>query len=68
MSSAKLRPLSLGGRSVNVILFAFLFLRGPCYYHGVTLVPAWLSDYVHHKVYDGINYPFPNLNDATVEV
>ena len=33
-----------------------------------TLIPAWISMFIHYKVWDGITYPCPNFNGATVEV
>ena len=33
-----------------------------------TLVPAWISNYIHYKVWDEITYPFPNFKGATIEV
>ena len=27
-----------------------------------TLLPAWISNYIHYKVWDEITYPFPNFN------
>ena len=41
---------------------------GPFYLHGLTLIPAWISNYTHYNVWDEITYPFLNFNDATVEV
>ena len=41
---------------------------GPFYWHGLTLIPAWISNYIHYKVWDEITYPFPNANGGTVEV
>ena len=41
---------------------------GPFYYHEVTLIPSWISIYIHHKVWDEITYPFLNFNGTTVEV
>ena len=36
-------------------------------WHGLTLIPAWMSNYTHYeKVYE-INYPFTDLNGCTVE-
>ena len=26
------------------------------------MIPAWISNYVQHKVWDEITYPFPNFN------
>ena len=34
----------------------------------LALIPAWISDYIHYKVWDEITYPFPNFNSGTVEV
>ena len=33
-----------------------------------TLIPAWISNYIHYNVWDEITYPFLNFNGATVEV
>ena len=41
---------------------------GPFYYHGLILIPAWISNHIHYKVWDEITYPFLNFNGATVEV
>ena len=36
--------------------------------HGLTLIPAWTSNYIHYKMWDEITYPFLNLNGRTVEI
>ena len=41
---------------------------GPFYLHGLTLIPAWISNYTHYNVWEEITYPFLNFNGATVEV
>ena len=41
---------------------------GPFYKHGLTLIPAWISNYIYHKVWHGIAYPFPKFDSCTVEV
>ena len=41
---------------------------GPFYLHGLTLIPAWISNHTHYNVWDEITYPFLNFNGATVEV
>ena len=41
---------------------------GPFYSHGLTPIPAWISNYINHKVCDEITYPIQNFNGATVEV
>ena len=38
------------------------------YQRGLTLIPAWISNYIHYNVCDEIMYPFQNFNDETVEV
>ena len=38
------------------------------YWHGLTLIQAWISNYMPGKVWDEITYPFLNFNGATVEV
>ena len=40
----------------------------PFHLHGLTLIPAWISNYIHYKVWDEITYSFLNFNGATVEV
>ena len=45
-----------------------LVCRGPFYWCGLTWIPAWISNYIHYKVWDEITYPFPNFNSCTVEV
>ena len=40
----------------------------PFYYHGLTLIPAWISNYMPGKVWGEITYPFLNFNGCTVEV
>ena len=34
----------------------------------LTLVSAWISNYIHYKVGDENTYPFLNFNGATVEI
>ena len=38
------------------------------YWHGLTLIPAWISNYIHYNVWDEITYQFLNFNGCTVEV
>ena len=35
--------------------------RGPFYQHGLTLIPAWICNYMPSKVWDEITYPFLNF-------
>ena len=41
---------------------------GPFYKHGLTLIPAWISNYTPGKVWGEIMYLFLNFNGGTVEV
>ena len=42
--------------------------RGPFHQHGLTLIPAWLSNHMLSKICDEVTYSFPNFNSCTVEV
>ena len=35
---------------------------------GLTLIQAWISNYIHYKVCDEITYPCPNFSGAAIEV
>ena len=39
---------------------------GPFYLHGLTLIPACTSNYIHHNVWDEITYPLPNFKGCTL--
>ena len=54
--------------TTNFDMFSFDFSWGPFYWHGLTLIPAWISDYIHYKVWYEIIYPLSNSNGATDEV
>ena len=43
-------------------------IRGPFYWHGLTLISAWKINYIHYKMCYENTYPFPNFNGSTVEV
>ena len=45
-----------------------LLSYGPFYKHGLTLIPAWISNHIHQNMWDEITYAFLNFNGATVEV
>ena len=36
------------------------------YLYRLSLIPAWISNYIQHKVWDEITWPFPNFNGGTV--
>ena len=40
----------------------------PFYLHDLTLIPAWINNYIHYKVWGVITYPLLNFNGCTVEV
>ena len=42
--------------------------KAPFYLHGLTLIPAWISNYIYYEKWDEITYPLLNFNGATVEV
>ena len=45
-----------------------LSVRGQFYQHGLTLIPAWISNHIYFELWDEITYPFLNFNGCTVEV
>ena len=48
--------------------FSRSMVRGSFYPHGLTLIPAWISNYIYYKVWDEVTYPFPKINGCTIEV
>ena len=57
------------GLGMNQLICIFwCWHLGSLYWHGLTLIPAWLSNHTPNKVWDEIVYPFPNFNGATIEV
>ena len=40
---------------------------GPLLLTWFNLIPTWISNYIHYKVWDEITYPMPNFNDVTVQ-
>ena len=44
------------------------YTRSPFYDMALTLIPAWISNYIHYKLWYEITYPFSNLNSAAVKV
>ena len=47
---------------------AFMLAQWSFHYHCLPSIPAWIRDYIHHKVWNEVIYPFPNFNGCTVEV
>ena len=54
--------------TVRDIVRSYIVSCGPFYKHGLTLIPAWISNYILRKVWDQITYPFLNINGATGEI
>ena len=42
--------------------------RGLIYKNGWTLITAWISNDINHKVSDEITYPFSNFKGATIKI
>ena len=57
MLGLKLMHVSKGLPAVRVVI-KFMF----CIYI------AWISNFIHYRVWDEVTYPFPNFNGATIEV
>ena len=39
-----------------------VFVRSSFYLHGLTFIPAWISNYIHYNVCYEITYPFQNFD------
>ena len=50
------------GANVTSIPGGDIHLWAPFYQHGLTLILAWISNYIHYKLWDEITYPFLNFN------
>ena len=35
---------------------------GPFSWHGLTLIPVWITNYMHYKMWNEITSPFPDFN------
>ena len=44
-----------------------IITMGPFHWHGITLIPLWISNYNHYKMWYE-TYPLQNLNVPTIEV
>ena len=42
--------------------------QGPIYSHGLTLMPAWIANYILYRTWDEITFPILNFNGCTIEV
>ena len=51
-----------------ISLFTIMLHQGHFYQYGLTLIPAWKSNYIHHKMWGEFLFPFSNSNSATIEV
>ena len=40
-------------------------INDPFYWHGLTLIPAWISNHIQCKMGDDITYPFSNFNGCS---
>ena len=43
-------------------------IKDPFYWHGFTLIPIWISNYIHYKGWDENTNPFSNFKCIAVEV
>ena len=50
------------------VVIVVCFTSGSFHQHGLTLIPACISNHMHSKVLDEITYSFLNFNCATIEV
>ena len=60
-------------KTMDLICYACPNRNGPSdpvtfHHHGLTLIPTWMSNHMPGRMWDTITKPFPNFNNATVEV
>ena len=55
-------------KTLPLLVLVLEYSRVPLYWHGLTLIPAWVSYYIHYQVYDEIIYTFPNFIGTAIEV
>ena len=63
-SSIKLQQVTAEALTISVAPT----IRDPFYQYGLTLIPAWISGYIRHTVWDENTHPFPNFNGCSVAV
>ena len=63
-----LQPKYSGMTSAILLTIVAPNTSPPFYQHELTWIPAWISNYIHYKVWDEITYPFSNVNGCTIEV
>ena len=56
------------GQGSHVGMFSLYNCSSPYYQHGLTLIPTWICDHIHYKLWDEITYSFLHFNGATIEV
>ena len=49
-----------------LVYYGIMTPYGALLLHGLTLIPAWISNCIHYKLWDEITYPFLNFKGATV--
>ena len=64
----QLHPTDIVGLLVPAKSSNSVVTWGHFYWHGLTLISAWISNHLSGKVWDDITYPFLNFNGCTVEV
>ena len=63
-----LKEYQMYTKALHTTLVKLARSQGPLYLHGLTLIPAWINNYIHYKVWDKNYLSIPNVNGATVEV
>ena len=57
LENSQLKFLMVHPKMVQVSVINYVAARGPFYYHGLSLIPACISNYNHYKVWDEIAFP-----------
>ena len=62
--------LSAWKNRLNFIILNYIILSCGWYYvqiYGLTLIPTWISYYIHYKVWEEIIYSFPNSTEQPLK-
>ena len=65
LSIPKLHRSYIFCRTMSVAIDVTVSQSPVSYLHGLTLIPAWIRNYMPSKVWDEITQPFLNLNGCT---
>ena len=55
-------------RWTHLFVVVIYIFQGPICLYGITLIPAWVRNYIHYKIWYKIIYLFPNTNGRNIDI